>query len=262
LKGRTVLAVFAHPDDESLACGGTLARLSDAGARVVLLCASRGERGSGQAAPRPDPELAVRRTRELHAAAKILGVAELLIFDHADGNLRWADVPELHDEIVSAIRCFHPDVVISFGEDGLYWHLDHIGIHERTLTAVYSLGDAAPCLYYVTMPKGAMRQLWEAAALKGWVQPSEGIGGLAPDAFGAAARRPSLVVDVRPWISRKLAALRCHTSQMGKSNPLAWIDEDDVMPALGIEYFRRARPYVGVPLLEAMGRIVTGKARV
>ena len=46
LEGRTVLAIFAHPDDESLACGGTLARLSDAGARVVLMCASRGERGS------------------------------------------------------------------------------------------------------------------------------------------------------------------------------------------------------------------------
>src|SRR5512137_1049928 len=92
--GRTILVVFAHPDDESLACGGTIARLADAGARVVLLCASRGEKGSVS-----DPALVAQddlgnvRVHELHAAAKVLGIAEVLIFEHPDGDLRWADVP-------------------------------------------------------------------------------------------------------------------------------------------------------------------------
>src|SRR5438132_20203 len=70
--GLTVLAVFAHPDDESLACGGTLARLSDVGARVVLMCASHGERG-GVGGPTEDEELGRARARELQDAAAMLG---------------------------------------------------------------------------------------------------------------------------------------------------------------------------------------------
>src|SRR4051794_11056826 len=145
LDGRTVLAVFAHPDDESLACGGTLARLSDAGARVVLLCASRGEHGAiSDPALVPDGDLRRGRAHELGEAARILGIAELLILDHPDGDLRWANVPELHAQIVTMIQQHRPDAVITFGEDGLYWHLDHIGVHERTFTAVRSLGARAP----------------------------------------------------------------------------------------------------------------------
>src|SRR5689334_21590189 len=84
--GRTILAVFAHPDDESLACGGTLARLADAGARVVLLCASRGEKGSvSDRALVAGEDLGIVRSHELHEAAKILGIAEVLILEHPDG---------------------------------------------------------------------------------------------------------------------------------------------------------------------------------
>ena len=76
LAGRTVLAIFAHPDDESLACGGTLARLADDGARVVLLCASRGERGqSADPSVARGPDLGRARQRELEAAAQVLGIS-------------------------------------------------------------------------------------------------------------------------------------------------------------------------------------------
>src|SRR5215468_9300417 len=153
--GRTILAVFAHPDDESLACGGTLARLADAGARVVLICASRGEKGRvSDPALVSNGNLASVRSRELDDAARILGIDEVVIFDHPDGDLRWADVPAFHVEIVLAIQRYEPDAVITFGEDGLYWHLDHIGVHERTYTAVRSFGPYAPPLYYVTMKQG------------------------------------------------------------------------------------------------------------
>src|SRR5688572_17616534 len=168
LDGRTILAVFAHPDDESLSCGGTLARLADAGARIVLLCASRGERGSiSDPALVPDGDLASVRTRELHDAAAILGIADVIVLDHRDGNLRWQDVPELHAEIVAMVEKHQPAAVITFAEDGLYWHLDHIGIHERTYTAVLSFGASAPALYYVTIPKGIMREVVEAAKTQG-----------------------------------------------------------------------------------------------
>src|SRR3989454_8195873 len=85
LTGRTILAVFAHPDDESLACGGTLARAADAGAHIVLLCATRGERGSvSDAALVPDGDLGRVRTSELREAAAILGVTDVAHFDHPD----------------------------------------------------------------------------------------------------------------------------------------------------------------------------------
>ena len=241
LAGRTILAVFAHPDDESLACGGTLARLADAGVHVALLCASRGERGSVS-----DPELVANddlgsvRGRELQAAADVLGVREVILLDHADGDLRWIDAPQFDREIVQAIERLRPDGVITFAEDGLYWHLDHIGIHERTWDAVESLGDNAPPLYFVTIPKGVMREVVGAAMTRGALPSDSRFWGIEPDAFGAAAPPAAFVVDVRDWVPRKLAALRCHRTQMGTNNPFAWIDDGDARKVLGLEYFRRA----------------------
>jgi N-acetyl-1-D-myo-inositol-2-amino-2-deoxy-alpha-D-glucopyranoside deacetylase len=254
LSGRTVLGIFAHPDDESLACGGTLARLSDAGARVVLICASSGRRGSvSDPALVPDGDLGRVRTAELREAAAVLGIADVVVLDHPDGNLRWADVPEFHAEILSAIDTYRPDAVITFAEDGLYWHFDHVAVHERTCTALRSLGDDAPALYYVTMPQGVMRGVVETAIAKGGMQLDAGFWGIGPDAFGSAARRPSFVVDVRDWVPRKLAALLRHRTQMGPANPFSWIDEDDARRLLGTEQFRRARPHTGESLLEALG---------
>jgi N-acetyl-1-D-myo-inositol-2-amino-2-deoxy-alpha-D-glucopyranoside deacetylase len=239
--GQTVLAVFAHPDDESLACGGTLARLADAGAHVVLVCASHGESGSiSDAALVPDGDLGRVRVAELREAAAVLGIAELLVFDHPDGQLRWANVPRLHAEILMVIGRTRPDIVITFDADGLYWHLDHVAVHERTTTAVRSLGADAPPLYYVTMPKGVMRELMGAAAASNEAPANSSIWGIEPDAFGDHAAAPSFVVDVREWVGRKLEALRRHRTQMGPRNPFAWLDEPQARRWLGVEQFRRA----------------------
>ena len=259
LAGRTILAVFAHPDDESLACGGTLARAADEGARVVLLCATRGERGStSDPALVPDGDLGGVRARELAEAAAILGISEVTVLDHPDGDVRWANVPILHEEIVMMIRRWQPDAIVTFGEDGLYWHLDHIGIHERTYTAVKSFGDAAPPLYYVTMPKGVMREIVDAARRARGAPPDSSFWGIEPDAFGDAAQPPGFVVDVRAWVTRKLAALRCHRTQMGRDNPMAWIDEETARRWLGAEYFRKSSlPCVETLVFERLGEPVT-----
>jgi LmbE family N-acetylglucosaminyl deacetylase len=240
--GRTILAVFAHPDDESLACGGTLARLADAGARVVVLCASQGERGSvsdRSLLADGDGDLGRVRSRELREAARILGLAEVLILQHPDGDLRWAQVPELHAEIVSTIERCRPDGIITFGEDGLYWHLDHIGVHERTYTAVNSFGTAAPPLYYVTMPHGVMREIVETASANGFTLDRKPFD-IEPDAFGDHAKPPGFVVDVNAWVPRKLAALQCHRTQIGPDNPFRHITEDQARRLLGVEQFRRS----------------------
>jgi len=238
--GRTILAVFAHPDDESLSCGGTLARLSDAGVHVVLLCASQGERGSvSDPALIAGGDLAAARSRELHEAAQILGLADVHIFQHPDGDLRWANVPQLHAEIVSSIERYRPDGVITFAEDGLYWHLDHIGVHERTYTAVKSLGEAAPPLYYVTMQQGVMRDIVSSAVANGLSLQSNPFD-IEPDAFGDHAKPPTFVIDVQAWVPRKLAAIRCHRTQIGPDNPFRHITDEQARDLLGVEQFRRS----------------------
>src|SRR5205814_1173134 len=104
-----------------------------------------------------------RRATVADSLLSLAGRTVLAIFAHPDGDLRWVHVAELHQEIVTTIQRCRPDAVITFAEDGLYWHLDHIGVHERTYTAVRSLGAAAPPLYYVTMQLGVMREMVEAA---------------------------------------------------------------------------------------------------
>jgi LmbE family N-acetylglucosaminyl deacetylase len=256
--GSTVLAVFAHPDDESLACGGTLARLTDGGARVVVLCASHGEHGSlSDSALVGGGDLGTVRVRELREAAGVLGVSDVIVFDHPDGELRWADVPNLHAEIVMTIARFRPAAVITFGEDGLYWHLDHVGVHERTTTAVRSLGCDAPLLYYVTMAKGAMNGLVSAARGHTDAPAEPTFWGIEPEAFGDHAAPPDFVVDVRAWVPRKLDALRRHRTQMGRRSPIAWIADEDARRWLGHEQFRRAsadRPHAA--FLEHLGEPV------
>jgi N-acetylglucosamine malate deacetylase 2 len=235
-QGRTVLVILAHPDDESVACGGTLASLADRGARIVLLCATRGERG-GPTGPVRNDGLGDERVVELQQASAALGVSTVVLMDHPDGDLRWARVPEFDAEIVAAIRRFAPVFVITFGADGLYWHNDHIGVHERTLTALRSMGASAPTLYGVTMPRGVMRPIVEAARARGWVAPPKGFWSLEPDAFGLHAIAPTIVADVRPWVARKLSAIRCHRTQMGAGHPFDDLDPSEAERWLGVEHF-------------------------
>jgi LmbE family N-acetylglucosaminyl deacetylase len=252
LKGRTIVAVFAHPDDESLACGGTLARLADLGARVVLVCASHGERGS-HAGPVRDDALGNSRSTELRDAAGVLGIADLVLLDHPDGDLRWAQVSEFHAELVMLLRRYAPAAVITFGEDGLYWHLDHVAVFERTTTAVKALAEQAPPLYYVTMPRGMMPQIVTAARARGWTPPPKGFWSLEPAAFGIAAEAPTIVIDVADWVPRKVAAILCHKSQMGEGHPFAQIPDTDARRWLGVEHFHRAAiPSAGEPVLERL----------
>ena len=254
LAGKTILCVFAHPDDESLACGGTLARASDAGAKVILFCASRGEAGSLSAAALvPDGDLGSVRTRELSQAAGLLGIADIIVMDHPDGELRWNEAADMELEITQTLQRYRPDAVITFGEDGLYWHDDHVGMYEHTTAAVASLGATAPLLYYVTLPPGAMPAVVEAARAKTGAPDHLSLWGIAPDVFGYEAQTPTLVVDVRDWAPRKLAALRCHRTQIGAASPFTWIDDDDARRLLGVEHFRRAPlPSSGEDVLEAL----------
>lgn len=236
-----LLVVLAHPDDESLACGATLARAAAAGIVVTIASLSRGD--AGPAEPGLDgPRLGARRARELEAAGRVLGAAAVVSLDHADGMLPWIDGETLVADITMLIRGAAADAVITFGADGLYWHPDHIAVHERTTEAVARLGAAAPALYYVTMPPGQMRSVMEADPAHRAVVP----GLPDADAFGAAATPPTLVVPCGAFAVTKLAALRCHRSQFADS-AFADLTDGVATRVLDVEHFHRASVGAGGP---------------
>ncbi|MSR36532.1 MAG: hypothetical protein EXR95_07810 [Gemmatimonadetes bacterium] len=205
----------------------------------------------------PDGDLGRARAEELRASAAALGIEEVILMDHPDGSLRWVDA--LEGEIAEVLRCHRPGAVITFDIDGLYWHGDHIGVHERTTQAVVALGPEAPPLYYVRMPEGAMRGAAEAAHTRGGGPPESSLWGISPDAFGHASPPPSFSIDVRGWAGRKLAALRCHKTQAGSGSPFVWLDESDVRRWLGLELFRRAPiETAGGDVLERLAGVLSG----
>ena len=233
LHGCSLLAVFAHPDDEAIAAGGLLAWCASLGAAVSLLCMTRGEHGQGTG------DVGRTRSRELDAAARALGIGAVTLLDHEDGMLAWLDADGLQADITTAIGRYKPAVVVTFDADGVYGHPDHVAVHERTTAAVHAMADGAPALYYVTTPPGSMRAVADHAARAfrdspGARRPPVGRGarrnddppdsdtvraaarrpptsilGVAdPDAFGAAAPPPTLVIDAGRFATRKLGGAR------------------------------------------------------
>lgn len=140
----TLLAVFAHPDDESFGVGGTLARYSAEGVGVHLVCATRGEAGSVADPSRfRGEDLGALRERELRAAAAALGIRTIRLLGCGDGRLDCCPPTELVGRVVAAIRETRPQVVITFGPDGISGHPDHATISRATTEAVAAAGDPA-----------------------------------------------------------------------------------------------------------------------
>lgn len=132
-----LLAVLAHPDDESLAVGSTLAHYAADGVQVRLVTATRGERGRWfDGSDRPsDAEVGVRREAELRAAASDLGIGEVRLLGYPDGGLDDADHEVATARIADEIRSFAPQVVVTFDPFGAYGHPDHIAISQLTTAA-------------------------------------------------------------------------------------------------------------------------------
>src|SRR5262252_2372275 len=128
------MAVLAHPDDESLGVGGTLAKYAAEGVDVFLLTATRGDSGRYRGHRPDEPQhpgagaLAKIRETELRAAAAVLGVRQVSLLDYHDQQLDSADPRAAVSSIADLIRRIQPDVVVTFGPDGAYGHPDHIAI--------------------------------------------------------------------------------------------------------------------------------------
>jgi LmbE family N-acetylglucosaminyl deacetylase len=169
---RRLLGVFAHPDDEVFCAGGTMAQAAEAGAEVMIVSATRGERGQIR-----DARVATRRTLgavregELAAAAAELGVQRVRVLAYPDGTL-----PQHRSSLSAAItgimRQYDPDTVITFGADGGYGHPDHVAISELTTEAFRALvGDRnrGQRLYHAVFPP---RRTSMAEELAQWIVES------------------------------------------------------------------------------------------
>jgi LmbE family N-acetylglucosaminyl deacetylase len=140
-----LLAVFAHPDDESMGMGGTLAKYAAEGVETHLVCASRGERGwFGPEEQNPGLErLGQLRTKELEACVKELGMTSLSFLNYIDGNIDQADHKGAIEKIVTHIRKIKPQVIVTFPPDGNYGHPDHIAIGQFTSAAIVCAADSS-----------------------------------------------------------------------------------------------------------------------
>ena len=140
-----LMCVLAHPDDESLGMGGTLAKYAAEEIETYLVTATRGERGwFGDEKEYPGLEaLGKIREAELLNATKELGICDVKFLDYIDGDLDQADPAEAVAKIVSHLRRVRPDVVITFDPNGAYGHPDHIAICQFTTAAVLAAADRA-----------------------------------------------------------------------------------------------------------------------
>ncbi|MFF3379639.1 PIG-L deacetylase family protein [Streptomyces sp. NPDC002680] len=208
----TLLAVFAHPDDESLSAGGTLARHATSGARTAVVTATWG------AATHRAAELA-EALRVLGAGApRMLGYADSRVPESAPGEPRLLDAPldEAVGRLVAHIREFRPEIMVTHDAyGGLTGHEDHVHTHRVTLLAVHAAGlerlypgAGAPwqagALYLATHPHSA------TAVWGGHLAPAGKAMLTVPDEAVTAT------VDVSPWLEQKVAAVLAHRSEVAR----------------------------------------------
>jgi LmbE family N-acetylglucosaminyl deacetylase len=240
-----LLAVFAHPDDESYLCGGTLARYAASGRPVALLCATRGEAGEIADGSLASPEtLAAVREAELRAAAAALGLAAVQVLDFRDGTLAGVPFPEGVEQLGSALAAAQPEVVLSFGPEGVYGHPDHVAIHRWTKEAFHVYrstlpeGKPPPRLYYVAPPRSWYRAVSERCRGRGVPDRY----GPRLDVLGVPDELMTTRVATGPHASARLAAIRAHRTQLPTDHPFATLAEDDLHELMAVEYFTRAWP--------------------
>jgi LmbE family N-acetylglucosaminyl deacetylase len=232
---RAFVAVVAHPDDESLIAGGTLAMAARAGLSTGVVSMTRGEGGPISDPALASPEtLAGVREAELESAARALGLDWASCLTYPDGELPWVDHEAAAAELAALLAGRVPDVVLTFGEDGLYGHPDHTAAAEIAARAIGQLG-APVDIYEAAWPSGLVSELAAAAAQRGL--PHE-LWGLEPEAFGSD-RMPNVTVDVRAVLAQKLLALRAHRTQLGTDHLLTALPFDLAERFLGFE------PWVG-----------------
>lgn len=256
----TILAVHAHPDDESISTGGVLAKYSANGFRTALTYCTRGEAGDilnpDFVSPKPGLSITEIRAIELKKAVDVLGVKTVHFLGYRDSGMAGtpenehplafarADKEEATAKLVDIMRQVRPHVVVTYNEKGTYLHPDHIMANTVTRHAFQASGDPEYAieterepwqparLYYTAIPLERIRRMHKMATAQG-EEP-----GFDPEVLGTPEEKISAVVDVRKYLSQKLEALYCHQSQMNPNSIIRRMSEQLREEAFGYEHFQ------------------------
>jgi LmbE family N-acetylglucosaminyl deacetylase len=259
LKQLTLMTVFAHPDDEAFGTGGTLTKYAAEGCDVYLVTATRGE--AGQIA---EPDLATPanlpyvREQELRCACEIYGIHPPRFLDYQDGQLPIVNQGQAVGKLVRIIREFEPQVLITFGPDGIYGHYDHIAVH-RWATIAANLAAGPDCfpdqlsgtcsphqvskVYYRALPEE------QTTAKAQGDKPAAVIMDGVPFYFaGKSAEEITTIIDVSEHLEAKLRGIRCHATQVGRHSRFSETP-DEVTREIWFQHetFVLARSTVGWP---------------
>lgn len=244
-----LMCVVAHPDDESLGLGGTLAKYAAEGVETYLVTATRGERGwdrQDKAYPGLE-ELGEIREAELCAAAEVLGLQEVVLLDYIDGELDRADHKEAIGKIVSHLRRVRPHVVLTFDPMGAYGHPDHIAICQFTTAATIAAADSAyeqdpelpphqvSKLYYMVTTKAY--SIAYQAALGELVME---IDGIKRESTGWPEWAITTAIDTKAYWSQVWQAVSKHRSQLPFYDALSNLSEEEQVKLWGVQKFYRA----------------------
>ncbi|HEX3622656.1 MAG TPA: PIG-L family deacetylase [Acidimicrobiales bacterium] len=253
----TLVSFHAHPDDESIAMGGVMAKASDDGHRVVLVVATRGEHGEvADGFLDAGEQLWQRRVEETKASAAILGVARVEFLGYVDSGMIgtpendapesfWqADIEEAAARLAAILVDEKADVLTVYDEIGNYGHPDHIQVHRVGLRAAELAGT--PRVYMNTVNRDFIRESIRQAAALG-LDMSTGDDVPAEDfEIGVAGERITTTVDVRPWLARKRASMAAHASQISETSFFLSMPPAAFEHVWGQEWFIRCDAPVGL----------------
>lgn len=268
---RRLLLVHAHPDDETINNGATMARYVAEGASVTLLTCTLGEEGEilvpelAQLAADQADQLGGYRIWELRAAMAALGVTDIRFLGgpgrYRDSGMMgtpanehprafWnADLDEAVAHAVAVVREVRPQVVVTYDENGGYGHPDHIQAHRVAMAAVDAAADAGyrPDLgpawevakvYWCCVPRSVLQEGIEALARAGEQTLFEGVTSADDIPFAVSDEEVAAAVDGRAFADRKDAAMRAHPTQITVDGPFFALSNNLGQEVLGIEYYR------------------------
>ncbi|MDO8671368.1 MAG: PIG-L family deacetylase [Dehalococcoidia bacterium] len=260
---QTILVIMAHPDDEVLGIGATLARYSAAGARTVLVCATRGEVGEIADPALATPEtLGAVREGELRCSCQELGIGELIFLDYRDSGMAGtdenrhpsafmnADFEAVVEKVVRLVRELRPQVMVTFDRGGGYGHPDHIRAHEIATAAFVRAGDPTQFpdsvagglhayspqhLYYTAIPRSFFQSMF--ARLKDMGVDLGPFGQIDLEKIGSPDAEITVAIDSGEYVKTKLRAFACHRTQMDPNGVFSRLPEGVRMGFMAREHF-------------------------
>jgi N-acetylglucosamine malate deacetylase 2 len=259
---RSLMVVVAHPGDEAFGFGGAIARVAAEGAYVVVVCATRGVFDSRLARKSPAPggknrdpktdaivwrNVDTVREDELRRSVGLLGVRVLRMLDYAEDELPEVDFDLLVSRIVEPIRMHRPEVILTFGPDGVTGDADHAVI-SRAVSAAFEAA-AEPLTYEDDIEEDQVA--WRAAKLYHLVVPVSQVAALGlsrtGEGYGSPDGSETLTLDLGELADLKLAAIARHISQTGSAGPFHDWDASARNRYLATESYRLARTNLPVP---------------